>query len=104
MKKIFQKIINKIAYKVVKKPSIISSKLGNNVNLAVYSDVRYSQIGDYSSIGRFTKITHTKIGKFCSISWDVTINAANHYHNHLSTHSFSKRPDYNLGAEKDLRD
>ena len=90
-------------HRILRYPQLTETYLGNHVRVAGFADVRYSSIGDYSSIGRYSKITHTEIGKFCSISWDVTINAVQHNYKHISSHSFSKRPDYNFGVEDDLR-
>ena len=83
---------------------IINTKYDDTVRFAYEAQVRESTILGYSSIGRYTKITHTNIGKYCSISWDVTINAVSHNMHHLTTHSFPRRPDLGFGAETDMRE
>ena len=50
--------------------------------------VSNSKIDDYSTIGRNTTIINAEIGKFCSISWNVTIGATKHDFTLLSTHAF----------------
>lgn len=47
-----------------------------------------SYIGRHSYTGSNTKIINTSIGNFVSISWNVTIGAANHDYTRISTHSF----------------
>lgn len=50
--------------------------------------IKESIIGDFTSIGDNCKIFYSKIGKFCSISWNVIIGAPNHLINGLTTHNF----------------
>lgn len=95
--------LKKVIYRINRGYGIKDTELSETAYIAAHASVNNSKIDEFSSIGRYTKVTHTNIGKFCSISWDVTINAVNHFHNHISTHSFSKRPDFKLGAMKDLR-
>ncbi|MCZ0717300.1 CatB-related O-acetyltransferase [Aerococcus kribbianus] len=74
----------------------------NDVHFGIYNNVAHdaeinrSVIGDRTSIGRFSKIESADIGKFCSISWDVTIGATGHPMTHLSTHAFSYRKLFGL--------
>ncbi|WP_105056768.1 CatB-related O-acetyltransferase [Aliivibrio sifiae] len=68
------------------KASNSSFKVG--ARLAPNADVRSSFIGRYSSIGRSSKLYRVKMGDFCSISWDVTINARNHNLSALTTSAF----------------
>ena len=61
-----------------------------------------SIIGDYSYTGYNTVVKHAKIGKFCSISWNVSVGGANHDYNKISTHPFSFKEKYgfaNTGGE-----
>ncbi|NUZ10663.1 hypothetical protein HUZ36_07720 [Pseudoalteromonas sp. McH1-7] len=55
-----------------------------------------TQIGKYSYTGQFSVIMHSIIGKFCSISWGVTIGAGEHDYNKLTTHDFLYNSDYDL--------
>lgn len=52
-------------------------------------------IGDYTSIGRYTKIRCADIGKYCSISWDVTIGAVEHPLTRISTAALTYKAEYN---------
>ena len=47
--------------------------LGKSVLLNRGSFVLNSRIGDKSQIGFNTKILYAKVGKYCSISWDCSI-------------------------------
>ncbi len=71
---------------------------------AAYSQVAYSVVGKRTSIGRYSKVTHSDIGAYCSISWDVTINAVSHNASLLSTNSFSRRPDLGGFVSEDSRE
>lgn len=73
-----------------------SVKLSNYVNFAHHAQANYATIGERSSIGRYTKIAYANIGKFCSISWDVTIGAISHPMHSISTHAFSYRKEFGL--------
>lgn len=57
-------------------------------------------IDRYSYIGNTSMIFNTSIGKFCSISWRVSIGAANHDYEYITTHDFlyNKAYDINPGV------
>ena len=73
---------------VIGDDSIIKkSLLGSQVKIQRNSMIQYSEIQNYSYGGmRFTAI-HCKVGKYCSISWNVSIGGANHDYLKLTTHS-----------------
>ena len=50
------------------------------------------KIGAHSYTGQNTVIMHTEIGKFTSISWNITIGAAEHNYDILTTHTFMYNP------------
>lgn len=97
--KLFIKYINNLRNKI----KVVNSNYNNTVSFAYESQVSNSEIGDYTSIGRYAKVVHTSFGKYCSISWDVTINAVEHEISKLTTHSFARRPDFGFGVEQDGR-
>lgn len=67
---------------------VYNSTLGGNVQLNRNSMVRETIIGDYSYGGmNFTSIRCT-IGKYCSISWNVSVGGANHDFRKVTTHAF----------------
>lgn len=68
-------------------------------NIAHDASIINSKIGNYTSIGRYTKIQNANIGKFCSISWDVTVGATEHPINHITTHAFPYRTQFNFIKE-----
>jgi len=64
------------------------SKLGKSVIITHHASIRECEINDYSSIGKYSKLAYVNIGKFCSISWDVTIGAISHPYDRISSHAF----------------
>ena len=44
-----------------------------------------SEIGDYTYVSQDTLITHTKIGKFCSIATNCVIGESDHPYQFIST-------------------
>lgn len=74
------------------KADVSESKLEYGAIISHHASVVHSSVGKYSSIGRYTKVNYCDIGKFCSISWDVTIGATNHPVNNITTHAFPYVP------------
>lgn len=77
-------------------------KLANYVNFAHHAQASNCSIGERTSIGRYSKIAYANIGKYCSISWDVTIGAISHPMHAISTHAFSFQKRFGL-CKKDLK-
>lgn len=71
-------------------------KFGKYCQVAHHAEIANSSIGDRTSIGRYTKIQSASLGKFCSISWNVTIGATSHPLDRLSTHAFSYRKQFGI--------
>lgn len=67
---------------------IENSSFGRNVDIQRYALIYNSVMGDYSYVGRNFTCWYAKIGKFCSISWNVGIGGANHDYNKISQHAF----------------
>lgn len=80
--------------------SLKNCSLGYYARVADNAEVNNTTVGDYSSIGRYSKITHTVIGKYCAISWDTTINAVSHPHDHLSVSAFAYVPSVGNFVDK----
>ena len=68
--------------------TIIKSSFGKHVHINRNSMIRETQIEDYSYAGMQFVAMHCSIGKFSSISWNVSIGGANHDYNKVTTHSF----------------
>ena len=66
------------------------------VNVAHHAEIDECKIGKRTSIGRYSKIRNAEIGRYCSISWDVTIGAMGHPMESVSTHAFSFRKKFGL--------
>ncbi len=78
------------AYNVIGEDSYVAdSKLGQRVQIDRRNMIIGAQIGDFSYVGHNTTIKYAKIGKFCSISWNVSIGGAEHDIHHISTHPFA---------------
>ena len=64
---------------IVGENSIIDNcSFGSRVSIGRFNNISHSHIGDGSYTNDFTVIKYAKIGKYCSISWNVTIGGANH--------------------------
>lgn len=88
------------------------SFMGAYARIDRFGLIYQSSIGDYTYIGSHSMILHTIIGKFCSISWGVSIGGAEHDYSNISTHDFyyndaygirpNAPPQYDRFAEKSL--
>lgn len=54
------------------------SALSAYTNLAHHADLYNVRVGTRTSIGRYTIIRNAELGKYCAISWNVTIGADQH--------------------------
>lgn len=75
---------------------VTSSYMGTFSKLDRNNLLYYSEINNYSYTGQFTIIQHTKIGKFCSISWGVTIGPGEHDYKRISSHDFVYNDHYGI--------
>lgn len=71
---------------------IINSNIALNVRIDRNNYIDSSNINDYSYTGRNTYIIHAILGKFCAISWNVSIGGANHDYTRMTQHSFLYNP------------
>jgi acetyltransferase-like isoleucine patch superfamily enzyme len=78
---------------------IVDSRLERFANVAHHAQITGCVVGARTSVGRYSKLRDADIGKFCSISWDVTIGATTHPFEHLSSHSFSYMKKFGLVSE-----
>lgn len=101
MKKVIRKILARYIHRnnSIKDYTILSlsSKINNclfeeEVRVSHKAEISNTKISYLSSVGRYSKIVHTEIGKFCAISWDTTINAISHPYNHLTISAFPYVP------------
>ena len=60
------------------------------------SDWQNSNLGDFSYVGRNFVGLHAIIGKFCAISWNVSIGGANHDWSRITQHAFLYSPQFGL--------
>lgn len=72
-----------------------------NAFIAHHASCVDAKIGNYTSIGRYSKIRSADIGKYCSISWDVTIGAVAHPLAQISTCALTYKKEYHL-IHKDI--
>ena len=71
-----------------------NSEFGNNVDLQRNAMIYSTTIEDYTYTGRNFVAWHSKIGKFCSISWNVSIGGANHDYHRITSHAFLYAPQF----------
>lgn len=67
---------------------IENSKFGLNVDLQRNAMIYNTEIDDYTYTGRNFVAWHSRIGKYCSISWNVSIGGANHDYHRITQHAF----------------
>lgn len=67
---------------------VSNSTLHRNVTIGPYSHILGAEIESYSYVGSNSDIRKASIGKFVSISWNVTIGPPEHLMTSLSTHPF----------------
>lgn len=72
------------------------SKIGNNCSIERRNMLFNSHLGNYTYTGYNTVIKYATIGKFCSVSWNVSIGGANHDMKHITTHPFPLLPKFGL--------
>ena len=72
------------------------SVLGDHVDLQRYSMIYNIVIGSYTYVGRFFTAWHARIGKFCSISWNVGVGGADHDYRRVSQHAFLYAPQFGM--------
>lgn len=61
------------------------SKISRKAKVYGWVQVSHSTMGDYSYVGRHSRIIHADIGKFCSIAGDVRIGMGTHTLDKTST-------------------
>lgn len=63
--------------------------------------VYHSEIDEYSYLGSASVIMNSIIGKFCSLSWGITIGPANHDYEYLTTHDFLYNDFYGIKSKSE---
>lgn len=74
----------------------VDSVIGNHCTIERRGMVFGSCMGDYSYTGYHAVVKHARIGKFCSLSWNVSIGGADHDYRHITTHPFPFDAGYGL--------
>jgi len=101
MKKIIRKMLSQYKHRnnVIKDYSTLSLSCTLNhctfedeVRVSHSAEINNTKIDYLSSIGRYSKIVHSEIGKYCAISWNTTINAVGHPSDHLTVSAFPYVP------------
>jgi acetyltransferase-like isoleucine patch superfamily enzyme len=81
---------------------IRSSNLQDFVKIDRSTLIHHSDIGRCSYIGAFGMVFKSKIGKYCSISYGVTIGPPEHNYNKVTTHPFLYDSFYNMLPQESL--
>src|SRR5690554_1576395 len=64
---------------------IINSVLESNISINRLNYILKSYIGSYTYTGIGTSIRTAKLGKFCSLAWNVSIGGGNHEFSNVTT-------------------
>jgi len=75
------------------------SSFGKGVQIQRNGLIYSTQVGAHSYTGKNTTIWHANIGKYCSISWNVSIGGANHDYSRVTTHAFVYAPEFGFLGE-----
>lgn len=75
---------------------VLKSTVGAVCQLFEDSILCYSEMGDMSYLSRQTSVFSSKIGKYCSISWNVSIGPANHDYHRVSQHAMLYAPRFGM--------
>lgn len=67
---------------------IENCNLGSYVSIQRFSIMYFVEMGDCSYAGKNLTCWHSRIGKYCSISWNVSIGGADHDYSKITTHGF----------------
>lgn len=75
---------------------IENSKFGIMADIQRYALIYNCEIDDYTYTGRNFTAWYSKIGKFCSMSWNVSIGGANHDYKRMTQHAFLYSPQFGM--------
>lgn len=78
---------------------IEDSKLDEYVNIQRNNLIYSSSFGRYTYTGKNLTCWNSKVGSFCSISWNVSIGGANHDYHKVTTSAFLYSDIFNLKGE-----
>lgn len=76
------------------------STFGKGVQIQRNGLIYSTHVGDHSYTGKNTTIWHANIGKYCSISWNVSIGGANHDYSCVTTHAFVYASEFGFLGDK----
>ena len=63
--------------------------------------VYFSNFEEFSYLGSNSVVMHSDIGKFCSLSWGITIGPANHDYDYITSHDFLYNDFYKIKPENE---
>ena len=72
------------------------SSFDDFVFVSHHAEIQDSHIGNHTSIGRYDKIRESDIGKYCSLSWDVTVGAPTHPYRTITNCALTYRSEYGI--------
>lgn len=78
---------------------IYNSTLGDHTHFGNFNEIHDTSFGDYTYTSDNTRVTLAKIGKFSSISWNVSINASNHDYTRVTQHEILYMTEYSYTPE-----
>ena len=79
-----------------------NSVFGENVDIQRLAMIYNSIIDDFTYVGRNFTAWYCNIGKFCSISWNVSIGGANHDYSRITQHAFLYASQFGFLGKENL--
>lgn len=76
--------------------TILNSKIGEFCMVGNFSRFCYSSMEDFSYISQNTHVFSSQIGKYTSISWNVSIGPANHDMKRFTSHAMLYAKRFNM--------
>lgn len=80
---------------------VLNSVIGKKCFIGRNSRFCYSELGDYSYVSENSHVFSSSIGRFTSISWNVSIGPAKHDYTRGSQHSMIFAPRFGMISERD---
>ncbi|WP_226783056.1 CatB-related O-acetyltransferase [Oceaniglobus trochenteri] len=81
---------------------VTGSELLDAVRIQRDNYIQASRIGSFSYTGQSTRIFAARIGRFCSLSWNVSVGPSEHRMDSLTTHALNHDHSWGVFTEEAL--
>lgn len=82
--------------------TIIGTTMGPQVRIQRDNYIEATRIGSYSYTGQSTRIFAASIGRFCSLSWHISVGPSDHRMDTLTTHPLNHDHSWGVFESNDL--